>query len=301
MASDRPFRRQAIKLLTQLFLGRRRAHYHSWLPSLKIDGRAAGSPGSLFYRGHKIVDLVGMDALVRRAGSRILIIGAGPSVKALSPQALPPREALLLNGAISLIGEGLAQPLAIAIEDERFVWRHHEMIMRLVPRDVPMLLSPGPIRALCDIDAGFLRDRPIVLIDDIRKPYAHPRLDDTELRDLEHVTLRDGAGFSSAPGRGVFQGGSVVVSALQFALAAGAAEIGFIGIDISNADAPRFYEKKGSAAFSGVAGAEKRILDNIALARDQANKHGIRLVNHSPVSALRSIGLDYVPLETSER
>jgi hypothetical protein len=222
-------------------------------------------------------------------------------VMALSPQAVPPRQALLLNGAINLLAEGLADPLAVAIEDERFVWRHHATIMRLVPLDVPMLLSPGAIRALCDIDAGFLRGRPIILIDDIRKPYAHPRLDDAELRDMDHVTLGDGAGFSSAPGRGVFQGGSVVVSALQFALAAGAAEIGFIGIDISNADTPRFYEEVGSAAFSGVAGAERRILDHVAIARDEAKKRGIRLVNHAPASALRSIGLDYVPLETSER
>lgn len=254
----------------------------------------------MLYRGHKIVDLLGMDALVKRAGSHILIIGSGPSAKAISPQAIPPLRALLLNGAISLLGEGLAQPLAIAIEDERFVWRHHEMVTRLVPSDVPMLLSPGAIRTLCDIDAAFLQGRPIILIDDLRKPYGHPRRDEAELRDLDDVTLRDGAGFSSAPAMGVFQGGSVVVSALQFALAAGAAEIGLIGVDISNADAPRFYEEQGSAAFSGVAGAEKRILDHIALARDEANKRGIRLVNHSPVSALRSIGLDYTPLETSK-
>jgi hypothetical protein len=301
LASDRPFRRQAIKLLTQLFLGRRRAHYHSWLPSLKIDGRAVGSPGSLFYRGQKIVDLLGVDALAQRAGSCILIIGSGPSVKALSPQSVPPRQALLLNGTINLLAEGLAEPLAVAIEDERFVWRHHATIMRLVPLDVPMLLSPGAIRALCDIDAGFLRGRPIILIDDIRKPYAHPRRGDAELLAMDHVTVRDGAGFTSAPGKGVFQGGSVVVSALQFALAAGAAEIGFIGIDISNADTPRFYEEVGSAASSGVAGAERRILDHVAIARDEAKKRGVRLVNHAPASALRSIGLDYVPLETSER
>ena len=52
-----------------------------------------------------------MDVLARRAGPRILIIGSGPSAKALPPASLAPREALLLNGALSLIGEGLRERL----------------------------------------------------------------------------------------------------------------------------------------------------------------------------------------------
>ena len=134
-----------------------------------------------------------------------------------------------------------------------------------------------------------------------RQRQAPARREDAELRVMDRVVLHGPAGFSSAPQQGVFQGGSVVVSALQFALATGAAEIGFIGVDIANADAPRFYEREGMAAFSGVADAERRILDHIALARDEAGRRGTGLVNHSPVSALRSIGLDYVPLDTSER
>ena len=298
--SDRPFRRQAIKLLARLFLGRRRAHYHSWLPWLRIEGRSPAAPGRVVYRGEPVLDLSGVDILLRRAGPRILIAGSGPSVRGAGLDALPPCCALLLNGAIGLIGEGLAEPLAVAVEDERFVWRHFGMIARHVRADIPMLLSVGAIRAICDLDPGFLRGRPVVVIDDIRKPYGLPRREEAELSRLQHATLRGDAGFSSAPGEGVFQGGSVVVSALQFALATDAAEIGFIGVDIANADEPRFYEQAGDAAYSGVAAAEKRILDHIALAREMAAARGVRLVNHSAVSALRSIGLDYVPLAASE-
>ena len=299
LASDRPLSRQAIKLIARLLLGRRRAHYNSWLPSLRIEGRAADALGHVIYRGSKVLDLRGTDILVRRAGPHILIVGSGPSVKDLSPDMLPPRRALLLNGAISLIGHGLAAPFAVAIEDERFVWRHFDMIARHVLPDVPLLLSPGVIRALCDKDAAFLHGRPVILIDDLRKPYGHPRRDVAELDSLGCAALRGSAGFSAAPDKGVFQGGSVVVSALQFALATTATEVGFIGVDIANADAPRFYEQEGDAARSGVAGAERRILEHIALARDIAEYRGIRLVNHSRASALNSIGLDYVPLDDS--
>lgn len=299
MASDRPFRRRAIKLFAQLFLGRSRAHYHAWLPSLRIDDRVGGAGGRIVYWGKPVIDLAGLDILRPRVGSRIVIVGSGPSVKDIPLERLPPRTALLLNGAIGLIGQEIGEPLAVAIEDERFVWRHFAMISRHVTPDIPMLLSVGVIRALCDLDPTFLQGRPVILIDDIRKPYATPRRTDEELAGFGHALLRGAAGFSSRPDLAVFQGGSVVVSALQFALAADASEIGFIGVDIANADAPRFYESDGSAAFSGVAGAEGRILAHIALARDEAEKRGVRLCNHSAVSALRSIGLDYEPLEPS--
>jgi hypothetical protein len=299
LASDRPFRRQAIKLVAALCLGRGRAHYHNWLPSLRIEGRGAGRPGRVVHRGRPIVDLGTSEVLRARAFRSIVIVGSGPSVKQTTLRGLPEHSALLLNGAISLIGEQVAEPLAVAIEDERFVWRHHAMIAGYVGPDIPLLLSVGVIRALCEIDPSFLEGRTIVLIDDIRKPYGAPRREDTELAAMPGVTLRGGAGFSGRPDSGVFQGGSVVVSALQLALAVGADTIGFIGVDIVNADAPRFYEQAGDAAYSGVAGAEKRILDHIALARDMATPRGTRLVNYSEISALAAIGLDYEPLGTS--
>ena len=286
-------------MLAALCLGRRRAHYHAWLPSLRIEGREARATGRILYRGRRVGTLATAGILRARADRTIVIVGSGPSIKDAPLHDLPPRRALLLNGAISLIGERIAEPLAVAIEDERFVWRHRDLIARHVGPDIPMLLSVGVIRALCDIDPTFLTGRRIVLIDDIRKPYGQPRRREMDLTGMPGVTLRRAAGFSAEPDGGVFQGGSVAVSALQFALAAGVGEIGFIGVDIANADAPRFYEAEGESAFSGVAGAETRILDHIALARDIAAARGIRLVNHSPVSALASIGLDPVPLAAS--
>ena len=297
MASDRPFRRQAIKLLARIFLGSRRAHYHSWLPSLAIEGRSGINPGKVKFRGIEF-PLRNIRSLSERAGERIMIIGSGPSVKGADLSSLPDRSALLLNGAISLIGMQICEPLAVAIEDERFVWRHFDLMReRLVRREAPLLLSPGVIRAICELDGDFLRDRPLILIDDIRKPYGLPRRDKTELAGFEFVVLEGEAGFSSDPDQGVVQGGSIAISALQFVLATGAREIGFLGVDIANADAPRFYEQEGDVAYSGIAGAEARILTHIALARDVAAAKGVRLSNYSAMSALRSIGLDYGSLD----
>jgi hypothetical protein len=299
LASDRPFHRQFVKLATRLLLGGRRAHYHAWLPWLGIEGRSRSNPGTVTDRGRPILALDTADLLRRRAGGRILIVGSGPSVTPELLHFVPARTALLLNGAISLLGEAVAEPLAVAIEDERFVWRHRAMIRDRIGRDVPLLLSLGVIRALTEIDPSFLPGRPVILIDDVRKPFGAPRRTDDQLSVMPGLTVRGNAGFSADPHVGVFQGGSVVVSALQFALASGASEIGFIGVDIGNAGQARFYEREGEVAYSGVAGAETRILDHIALARDIASARGVRLVNHSPLSAMRSIGLEPVPLPAS--
>ena len=297
MSSDRPFRRRAIKLLARVLLGGRRAHYHSWWPSLRIEGREAGRPGEVRFRGKDSLPLLGTDALAERAGERIVIVGSGPSVSGADLKGLPDRSTILLNGAISLIGQGIDRPLAIAIEDERFVWRHFGMMReRMTAPDTFCLMSPGVIRAIGELDARFLEGRPLILIDDVSKPYGAPRRSAADIAGFEFVTVAGDDGFSSDPDRGVFQGGSVAISALQFALATHAREIGFIGVDIANADGPRFYEVGGDIAFSGIAGAEKRILGHIALAARIAAGNGVRLINHSPVSALRSIGLDYRPL-----
>jgi hypothetical protein len=295
---DRPLRRKLVKLACQILLGRKRAHYHSWLPGLSIRERTDVTAGVAIFGGARLA-LQKTDMLRRRAEGGVTIVGSGPSVREAPLERLPRRSALLLNGAISLIGAGIADPFAIAIEDERFVWRHFAMMAERIGRDIPCLFSPGVIRAIFDIDPYWLTGRNVILIDDIRKPYGAPRRSAEALSHLPFVRLNAAgdAGFSLDPDRGVFQGGSVAISALQFVLSTGAPEIGFIGVDISNAAAPRFYERPGETAYSGVADAEARILAHIELANRIAEERGQRLINHSPVSALARIGLAYEPIK----
>jgi hypothetical protein len=298
---ERPLARSVIKFLASLFLGRARAHYHSWLPFLAIEGRNSATAGRAVYRGRVAVDLKTSEHLGAACGSAIYIIGSGPSVVDQDLTVLPSGSGLLLNGSIALIGKQIDTPLAIAIEDERFVWRHFAMMCeKIAPQDT-CLFSVGVMRAICEIDPDWLGGRPIILIDDIRKPFGGRRRTVDELAALEHVrfSASGDVGFSEKPDAGVFQGGSVVISALQFACAMPAKTIGLIGIDISNAASPRFYETKDAVAYSGVADAEARILSHVGLARNVAREQGIAVRNHSPISALRKIGMSHVPLPSS--
>ena len=187
------------------------------------------------------------------------------------------------------------QPLAIAVEDERFVYRHVRAFLEGLDRSVPCLLSVAAIRAVLEHDPAWLVDRPVLLIDNLLKPYGSDR---RELKTLTRMTtvevdLKTGAGISLNPDIGVFQAGSVFISALQFALFCRPKTLGFIGIDISNAMQPRFYETGTAKAFSGVAEAEERILAHVKLAQTVGTQHGTAFINYSPVSSLARCGIAF--------
>ncbi|BCJ91163.1 glycosyl transferase [Terrihabitans soli] len=287
-ASDRPLRRRAIKIAA-LALGPRWSHTHNWTPFLELRKADGREPGTIVYRGRKVGRFIPADRLKDKAGAAaIQIIGSGPSVLMMDLSAIAPGSAILLNGALELIGSQIERPLAVIIEDERFIWRHFAKFRAKVPPGVPCILSVGVIRAICEIDAAWFTEREIVLIDDIRKPYHAPKPKLGDLKTRSHVAMsHDGdAGISLAPDLGVFQGGSVVISALQFAIHCRPKSIGLIGIDISNANEPRFYEGNGSRAPSGLKRAEGRILSHLLLGRTICASNEIELLNHSPTSVL---------------
>ena len=272
------------------------AHAYTWTPGLALVKPAArGDVGAITYRGAQVGTLLHPDILAERSGDEIFVIGSGPSVKETRVGDTGPATAILLNGAMSLIGREIVTPLAVAVEDERFVWRHFDLMRAKIDADLLCLFSVGVIRAICELDCSWLADKRIILIDDIRKPYRARRRSTAELAGIASATVSDDgiAGFSDDPAVGVFQGGSVAISAIQFAAYCRPRTIGLFGIDISNADRPRFYEQAGDTAKSGIAGAEARIVGHIVLAHAICQRKGIDLVNYSPVSALRGTAIGY--------
>lgn len=296
MSTRLPWRRTVIKLGANLF-GKRYRHYHGWWPYLRVGQVPGKAIRTIFYRNCPVVDLSSVASLLNRTGKEITIVGSGPSIKLIEVASLPEHSAILLNGAISLIPDSIAYPLAVAMEDERFVWKHAALLRDHLPPETPLLLSVPVIRALCDIDPTFLRDRQVLLIDDLRKPYGRPRRSPAEIASLPFAVISsDGRyGFSNDPDAGVFMGHSVAVSATQFAVACNPATVGFAGIDLSNDSQPRFYEHTGERAPSGLSGSLDIILGHIAIARDCACERGIIFRNYSHCSALSQIDIIYDP------
>lgn len=292
--SERPPWRSVVKMAAAL-LGKSRRHAHAWLPYLTLQAMDAEGHRAIVYRGKTVGSLLPAPVLRERAGPSILIVGSGPSMNDSDLATMEKRSAILLNGAIGLIGQAIAEPLAVAIEDERFIWRHFALVRAHVAPETILLLSTEVIRAICEIEPAFLGGRQIILIDNIRKPYRQVLQSLDRLSVLPFVVL-DGereAGVSLDPDKGVFQGGSVAISALQFAMFCEPREIGLLGIDIVNADQPRFYERAGQVAGSGIVRARNRIVAHFRLAKDVCARRGITIRNHSAVSALVAEGFAY--------
>lgn len=292
---NRPVHRYAVKIAA-LALGRKWSHGHNWMPFLRFENDGAADSRSIVYKGRTVGRLSPADLLREQlSGDAIHIIGSGPSVSETDLTAIGSRSTVFLNGAFQLIGSQISDPLAIVVEDERFIWRHFESLKVNVPSGVICIFSVGVIRAICEIDSEWLTGREILLIDDIRKPYMTPKPDIGDISRRPHVlmnTERD-AGLSLQPDLGVFQGGSVVISALQYAIYCRPKSIGLIGIDISNANEPRFYERKGNAAPSGLKRAENRIVSHLMLGKTVCTSKDIEIRNHSPTSLLNSHDFTY--------
>lgn len=297
-SSDRPWYRHVVRTGIRLLLGSKKAHYQDWLPGLSLPSDGGTGPSArLCYKGRMVAGFQSVETLRQLASDAVYIVGSGPSIRRMDMTLLPARTAILLNGSIRLIGNQVAEPLAVAIEDERFIYRHFDGIMRQILPWTTCLFSVSVLRAICEQNPDWLADKKIILIDNILKPYGAPRLSIDEVAGRDYVILNEErtAGISLQPDVGVFQAGSVAVSALQFALASDVKMIGFVGIDISNATEPRFYEKSGRVAFSGVAAAENRILDHMRIALIVAWSKNIQFLNFSPVSALAKLDLKYDP------
>jgi hypothetical protein len=297
MTSNRPLRRTLIRLAWRLIGGRRRAHFQEWFPWLDIEPATMGAAGVIRYHGRIVAPAAPLKALTERASDEIFVIGSGPSLRDQDLSRLPDRSALLLNGAISLIGGPVREPLAVVMEDERFVWRHFHDIIAKVPAGAVAILSAEVIRAICEIEPRWFTEKRVIPLFDARKPMRGAVLSVEELRGQDWVRLSDDSatGFSSAPDKGVFKAGSVAVSAMQFALACRPRRVGLLGVDISNAvaGAARFNEKDGKVAFTGVARAQSKIVAHLTLAREIALSQGIEVTNYSSVSALRAAGFGY--------
>lgn len=202
--SDRPVLRSAYKLLLRVLRGSSHSHSYDWLPWLKISQSETGR-SSLFYRSKRVIDLEPFDLLCEMAPSEVFVIGSGPSVLHCEVEKLPEASAILLNGAAFLCGEKIVRPLAVAIEDERFIYRHFSVLKQRLPKEAVYLLSVGVLRAICELDAQWLSDRSVILIDNILKP-AHSRrrkLSDFRGEEFVRVDPLSRAGFSLNPRLGV--------------------------------------------------------------------------------------------------
>lgn len=279
--SDRPLSRKLVRLAFQA-LGPSRAHRQDIWPGLDIDRPAS----RVTWRGRPLLQPVLFSAILPQGAGMIAVVGSGPSLRGQRIEALGDGTAILCNGA-ALLAQRI-RPLAVAVEDERFVFRHHEMLAAL-PHDIPLMLSPAALRAWAERGTEPLQDRTVALIENLARPLGgkRRRLDDPA---LDHLVQRGhGAAITTDPDKGVVIVGTVAFSALQIALSALPQQIVLAGIDLNNHAEPRFYETTDRAP-SGLGAGQDRILAGFALALEVAVQKHLNISCASESSSLLTIG-----------
>ena len=253
-------------------------------PSLRF-ARRHGVISRVDLRGERWISTanVSVDGIERP--DSLTIVGSGPSIATMDLSVLPAGGTMLLNGAISLMPE--VQPFCVVIEDRRFVDRHWAMLRPVLDARPRMIASPEVLSAIAERDPEALRSD-VLVNDSLYKPVGKRRRRGGRLD------------FAETPEIGTIRGGSVAVTAFQWAVALRPRRIAFAGVELWNANAPRFYEGE-SMAKSGIVGAQRRILHAIGAGTAIARREGIEVVNLSPNSALGTIGIPTVALDRVER
>ena len=274
--SDRPLHRRAVKLAFAC-LGSRRAHWHETWPGLRLERAGGGRPGRIVYRRRELAPLLPLATFAERVGDTVTVIGSGPSIRQVDPRRLPGYP-ILLNGALTLGLDG-----ALAVEDERFVWRHLAMLEERLRPGMPRLFSPAVIRVLAARAPRLLAEGPVVLMENLGK-----RAGEVRRRQVPFV--------SETPQEGIVVAGTVAFSALQMALGMRVRRVALAGVDLGNAGEPRFYETAGRTAPSGIVTGLDRILAHFSAALELARRRDVAIETVTPGSALEWVGVRYRPL-----
>jgi hypothetical protein len=195
------------------------------------------------------------------------IIGSGPSVKNLELDKLKDSNNIFLNGAISLSYDYDLPVFAHVIMDSNFVYNCFDLIKRKVQYRTKLILSLGALCAIAERDLSILQRNDIYIF---------------------HIKpLSDECHFSIDIDNYLIDGGTVMAIAIQAVLQSHPKKVYLLGLDISNAHLPRFYESQGNMQKSGLQkDFEHKILPFMTAASSQYKNDNVEIFNCSPISKL---------------
>lgn len=128
---------------------------------------------------------------------------------------------IFLNGSISLAHENKLPIFAHVIIDSNFVNNRFDLI-RKYSKNIKLILSLGALCSIAERDFSIIKNNDIYII-----------------RKLIRGNL-----FSNDISNYLVEGGTVMASAMQIVFYSNPSVVFLLGLDISNCNLPRFYEKK---------------------------------------------------------
>lgn len=245
------------------------------------------------------------------------ILASGPSIVDVhfnnSFLATP---SIFVNGSLSLVDQyNFSHVVAYVISDERFVG-HNSDVLDTFYCGQPLYITVSVLQAIVDklphlieqyhhkIQLIFAANRPLT-VNEVKSPFqtliskltrkpfvkrltpklplSHFESQDNFVLDLTHHP--EPIGVSLDISDGFVEAGTVAYVAAQLAYTLGASTINLYGIDLLNANQPRFYEDKDNKAPCKLEKAVyERIVPSFNLLGEVYNKYDVKVINHSPIS-----------------
>ena len=243
--------------------------------------------------------LTPLTAIPRPSGHAVHLILSGPSIADIDYEKISIESAMGVNGSIALLEKFPRLEFSYyAMLDAGFVCRRKELVAEVLARNLLLFVTPEVLRWItllfpaqairCRIAvfeevhhrANLARPSPAQLLNDLQN---NPDLILFDAHNSEHAH-----GFSLDVTRGVFGGGTVAYTALQFLTWLGFQEIYLHGLDLRNANnLPLFYEDPNARLSTAL---ERQFAGHIEPAFRRASlllqSRGVKVYNLPPDSAL---------------
>ena len=218
-----------------------------------------------YFKQNKL-DVLSLSSLELKESS-VNIIGSGPSINELDLVRLKETNNIFLNGAISLAHKEDLPIFAHVIMDSNFVYNRFDLLKNSAKNKSRLILSLGALCAIAERDFDIIRNNDIYLF---------------------HIKpISEKEKFTNNLDQYIIDGGTVMAVAIQSVFNANPSSTYLLGLDISNAHLPRFYEHEKHVQKSGLQkDFEDKILPFMVEAKKQYDTKEIGLYNCSPVSKL---------------
>lgn len=259
-------------------------HNARYLPHLRL--KPVGPVWDLYWKNRLYARTAPWSDFRMTQPKVLYCVGSGPSMREQDLTPLGQAPCVLLNGAISLVGQGIVtRPYAVMVEDARFILER-SALLRTLPEGTPLCLVGPALQALGQVDPALFSRFRLYVMQGFDTHYGEPKRALSELNAKDYRT--DGCVCLSLNlEQGHFGCGTVMYSGVQMGFHTGAHTVRLVGFDMTNLEQPRFYESSDDRAWNGLAQAyESRILPAFRLAARTAKEQGMTLENCSHTSIL---------------
>ncbi|MFC3701976.1 hypothetical protein ACFOND_10020 [Reinekea marina] len=241
----------------------------------------------VYWKGGFISETDSWNNLRLQAPDNLYSIATGPSISDQQFNNLDGGQCVLVNGAVQLVLDNkISTPLAVMVEDARFIYERFEMLLAL-PKGTRLCLVASAMHAL-GVVAGVegLKHFNLMLIDGFETPYGSPKRS-VASAPVNSYRKSSNAKLSLDLNEGHFGCGTVMYCGIQMAFHLRVKELYLVGFDLTNFDQPRFYETKDNAAWTGLQNAyEARILPALELTMQTAEEFNMQVYNCSHTSII---------------